>query len=110
MAVSPALKDFLCRLIVAERLPRPADEQWARLIERISVPGKIAEIDEETYFYFLEVLPPKFMGSGLFAFAEGAEPLRLFRKSDGQFYCRQLTWEETETFCNLAHMSFPYWF
>src|SRR5437016_3633261 len=109
MAVTSAFKHYLSQLSVAEHLPRPANEEWAALIGRISVPGTIADIDEETFSYFLDVLPPKFQCAGLFAFAEGAEELRIFWKSGGQFFSRQLTWDETKTFCNVAGMSFPYW-
>ena len=80
------------------------------MIERTSGPSKNAMIDEETYLYFLEVLPPKFMQKGLFAFAEGAEELRLFWRSGGEFFCRQLSWDESKTFSRVAHLAFPYWF
>ena len=110
MSVSPTLKYFLSTMSVAPRVPRPDGEEWAGMIARISAPATIAEIDEETFFYFLEVLPPKFQSGGMFAFAEGAEELRLFWRSAEQHFCRQLTWDETKTFCSLAGMSFPYWY
>ena len=86
----------------------PPDEPWATLIERISVPGQIAETDEETYFYFLEVLPPKYQRGGLFAFAEGAEALRLFWQRCEQYFCRQLTSDETAEFCRVARIPLPW--
>ena len=110
MADLPTLGQFLASTQQAATVPRPEGEEWQALIRRLSVPGKVAVIDEETYLYFLEVLPPKFMKGDLFAFAEGAEELRLFWRRRGQFFCRQLTWDETKTFCRLARMSFPYWF
>lgn len=111
MPMSAALRHFLSQLNAAERVPRPEAEKWPALIARIAVPGQIAEIDEETYSYFLEVLPPKYQGGSLFAFAEGAEELRLFwQDRDNHFWVRQLTWDETKTFCRLAGMSFPYWY
>ena len=36
------------------------------MIARISVTGTITAIDKETFFYFLEVLPPKFQHGSLF--------------------------------------------
>src|SRR2546426_112399 len=78
MPMPKDLKQFLSCLCTAEHVPRPDNEEWSAMIARISVPGRIADIDEEAYFYFLEVLPPKFMGGGCFAFAEGAEPFRFF--------------------------------
>jgi hypothetical protein len=90
-----------------EVIPRPDDEQWAAMIERIHVPGRVCEIDEETYDWFLECLPPKWMGAG-FAFAEGAEPLKLFWKNAGRYFVRQLTWDETQAFCRLARIPLPW--
>ena len=75
---------------------------------RMSVTGRHAEIDEETWTWFLECLPPKFMGGGYFAFAEGAEPLRIFWKRGGRFFVRPLTWDETQVFCRLAHIPLPH--
>jgi hypothetical protein len=110
MPPPPALQEFLAHLKSAQRVPRPEGEDWSALIARITVPGTIAEIDHETFFYFLEVLPPKFQTGGAFAFAEGAEELRLFWRSGKQYLCRQLTWDETKTFCQLTGTAFPYWF
>ena len=102
------LRELLAKLHQAEIVPRPENEEWAALIPRITVPGRIAAIDEETYWYFLEVLPPKYQRGSLFAFAEGAEPLRLFWQKGEQYFCRQLTWDETQTFCRLARISLPW--
>ena len=70
------LGEFLARIQQVETIPCPAAEEWADLINRISVPGRIAEVSEDTYWYFLEVLPPKHMRCSMFAFAEGAETVR----------------------------------
>jgi hypothetical protein len=108
MPVSPALRHFLSHLMVAERVPLPEHEEWKEHVERISVAGRISEVSEEQFTYWLEVLPPKYMSGSLFAFAEGAEPLRLFgHDRDGRYWCRQLTWEETLTFCRLADILVP---
>ncbi len=104
------LQHFLSHLNAAKRIPRPDGEDWPALIARISTPSTIAEIDEEAFSYFLEVLPPKFQSGGTFAFAEGAEELRLFWRSGKQYFCRQLTWDETKTFCQLTGTAFPYWY
>jgi hypothetical protein len=102
------LRELVNQLQQAEVVPRPDGEEWKSLIDRISVPGTVAQVDEETYFYFLEVLPPKLQRWSLFAFAEGAEPLRLFWAKDEGFFCRQLTWDETQTFCRLARIPLPW--
>lgn len=64
--------------------------------------GEQFECDEDMYFYWLEVLPPAFMGKRIafpdgqtvlasFGFAEGAEPITAFWKSDGRFFGRRTT-------------------
>ena len=103
-----SLAEMIAHLQHAEHLSRPPDEPWPALIERISAPGPIADVDEETYFYFLEVLPPKYQRGGLFAFAEGAEALRLFWQKSEQYFCRQLTPDETAEFCRLARIPLPW--
>lgn len=70
-------------------------------------PGSVCEVDEETYFYFLEVLPPQLMEGGFFCFAEGLEPYMLFWRRTGQFYARQLTWDETRHIAKLASIPLP---
>lgn len=72
------------------------------MIGRTTVSGAIHEVTEETWDYFLDVLPPRWMGRGMFAFAEGWEPFRLFWKRSGKFFCRQLSWDETRQFERLA--------
>lgn len=108
MTAPATLRDYVARLKQAEIVPRPDGEEWAALIPRISQPGRIAAIDEETYGYFLDVLPPKDQHGGLFAFAEGAEALRLFWRQDGRHFCRQLTWAETREYCRLALIPLPH--
>ena len=108
MPVSREFKEFLSHLSAAERVPRPESEEWTDHVERISVPGRIAEVTEEQYYYWLEVLPPKFMTSSLFCFAEGAEAFRMFVKDPcARYWVRQLTWDETVMFCRLAGIPLP---
>ena len=104
---STNLLAFLAALRSAPIIPRPPHEEWSAMIARTDQAWVVCAIDQETYDYFLEVLPPKYMGHG-FAFAEGAEPLRYFWpvKPD-QFFCRQLTWDETKEFCRLAQIPLP---
>ena len=108
MPVSADLKHFLSHLMVADRLALPATDSWPEHVERISVPGRISEVTEEQYDYWLEVLPPKYMSGSLFGFAEGAEALRLcWQDRDGRYWMRQLTDEETVMFCRLALIPVP---
>ncbi len=96
----------LATLRATQIVPRPDTEPWDQMIQRISAPGTAAEIDEETYDYFLEVLPPRWMGQG-FMFAEGAEALRYFWKANGRYFCRQLNSDETTAFCAAAGIPIP---
>lgn len=102
-----ALAAIVGTLREATVLPLPEREEWADLIKRISIPGVVIEVGEETFDYFLDVLPPKWMGHGGYCFAEGAEALRYFWKSRGQWFCRQLTWDETTAFCAAAGIPKP---
>jgi hypothetical protein len=102
------VSEFVAHLQLAETLPRPDNEDWKDLIARISLPGRIAVIDEETFDYFLDVLPPKYQRGGLFAFAEGAEAIRLFWRKNEVHFCRQLTDDETTQFCRLAQIPIPW--
>jgi hypothetical protein len=101
------LREYVAQLALADIVPRPDNEDWGALINRISVPGTIAEVQEETYYYFLEVLPPQYQSGNLFAFAEGTEELRIFWRRQGRFFCRQLTFAETQEFCRLAGIPLP---
>ena len=107
MSASTTLGEYIAQVQQADVIPRPEGEDWSALIARIGTPGQIAAIDEETFWYFLEVLPTKYQRGGLFAFAEGAEALRLFWRKGDCHFCRQLTWDETTDFCRLARISLP---
>ena len=102
----PNLAAFHAALKAAPLASRPPEEDWSAMIARTSQTGVVCGIEEETYDYFLDVLPPKYMGRG-FAFAEGAEPLRWFWRAGDQCFCRQLTWDETREFCRLTRISLP---
>ncbi len=69
------------------------------------VAGVVQQIDEPTYWYFLELLPPRWMHGDWFAFGEGTGPFRLFWKTHAQYFARELTAEETVRFCKLSRTS-----
>ena len=69
------------------------------------VSGVVHEIDEPTYWYFLELLPPRWMHGNWFAFGEGTGPFRLFWKMHEHCFARELTAEETVLFCKLSRTS-----
>lgn len=101
--MATTFQEFVNRLKAGRVVPRPPDEPWKQMIERTGQLGRVCEVDEDTYDYFLDVLPPRWMGSGsIFAFGEGADPLRLFWQSGKERFCRQLSAEENATFCRLA--------
>lgn len=97
------LRMYLADLQAGPVAPRADGESWPRMVERISATGVVAEVDEDTFGYFLNVLPPRWLGRGGFAFGEGADPLRLFWTAGrGRFRCRQLDDREHQAFCRLA--------
>lgn len=59
--------------------------------------GGIVEVDEELFFYYLEILPPVFMYRTLyvagslrrisFGFAEGAERITAFWEEGNRYFC-----------------------
>ena len=61
--------------------------------------GRRIKVDEETFYYFLEVLPPASMrrtyrldGEDVrtsFGFAEGCEEITAFWKADGHYWCQK---------------------
>lgn len=65
-------------------------------------PGVIAEVDEETYFFYLEMLFPRWMGREGVCFGEGVEPYLLFWRKAGRHFVRQLTMEETQRFARIV--------
>src|SRR5437870_108373 len=95
------LAAFLLALKEADIVCRPEGKDWAAHVELVSVAGRTAVVTEEEYYYWLEVLPPKYQRGSHFCFAEGAEPFRLFwiEQRPEHFFCRQLTWDETIMFC-----------
>jgi hypothetical protein len=108
-ATTTSLGELIARLKRGEIASPIANDMWARMIARTTVPGRVCEVDGETYDHFLEVLPPRWMGSGVFAFGEGADALRLFWAANTehgrQYFCRQLDEAETRQFCRLAGVS-----
>lgn len=52
-------------------------EGWSAMIAAMNS-GEETQIHDSIYWYFLEVLPPKWHNHGGFVFAEGADPPTLF--------------------------------
>jgi hypothetical protein len=118
MATSTTLREYIAQLKRAPAVSAPPSDNWKEHVECISVPHRVCEVSEEDYFYWLEVLPPKWMRSSSFCFGEGYDPFRLFwaqraapawcrQNQTSRYYCRQLTDDETDTFCRLAGMPRP---
>ena len=109
-ATTTALGEIIARLKQCETVPLPDHEGWSAMIARTTLFGRVCKVAGETYDYFLEVLPPRWMGmgNGGFAFGEGADPLRHFWAANTphgrQFFCRQLDEIETRQFCRLARI------
>src|SRR3954451_20687206 len=104
--VSSTLREFVDALWGEPVHETPVNESWKETVARIRGGGN-QRVPKDVYFFFLEVLPPHFLWGSLFAFAEGQEPIKLFARVGKGYACRQLTWEETLTFCSLAGVSPP---
>ena len=93
------LWSFLQRLVdIDPHVPPKDDPPWYEM-------GKLYEIDEETYWYFLELLPPRWIHGDWFAFGEGAGTFCIYLKTAQGYFVRQLTDDETRTFCTLSGTS-----
>ena len=107
-ATTTTLGELIARLKYGDIVSRPANEDWKGMIGRTTTEGQICEVEGETYDYFLEVLPPRWMGQGGYAFGEGSDPLRLLwtahTEFGRQYFCRQLSEDETIHVCRLARI------
>ena len=93
-----SLWEFICQLVAVPAQPPSDDEApWFE-------PGIVYEVEEGTYMYFLEVLPPRWIEGNWFAFGEGAGPFRLFGKQQDTHFARELTDGETRLFCKLSRV------
>ena len=98
-------------LSAGEAVPIPeGGEAWSDMLDRIGTDGQIAEVNEETYWHFLEVLPPRFINESFFCFAEGMEPLWLFWRRGDRYYIRRLNWEQTYALSDLAGIRRDYYY
>ena len=68
-------------------------------------PGRVCEVSPDTYWYFLELLPPRWISGSLFVFGEGSGPFRLFWRRQGRHFGRELTDADTRRFCQLTGTS-----
>jgi hypothetical protein len=100
---------YIRELLDGEPVPMPDGEKWWDTVKRITVPGRVAEVNKEIYWYFLEVLPPRFLEADFFAFAEGMAPYLVFWADGDRYFSKQLTWKATERFCRSAHLLEDYW-
>lgn len=69
--------------------------------------GQVVEVDEETYWYYLEALPPHYFDGRDFCFAEGFMSFVFFFVRRGRYFARKLTEAETQKFCLLAEIASP---
>lgn len=74
-------------------------DQWSDFIEAMHSDDR-CEIDEEIYWYFLEVLPPVYMNKSVelvdgtkivadFGFAEGYEVVTAFWRAGESYFCQK---------------------
>jgi hypothetical protein len=98
------LPEYISALRHGEAVQLQGGESWEKMLERVSVPGQNAQVAEEMYWHFLEVLPPHWMQGSQFCYAEGIEPYRLFWRDEKSYFGRQLGWDETRTFDALVRL------
>jgi hypothetical protein len=105
----PSLERVYADLMSAEEVSeQSAYEDWDEFLDRISVSGRINEISRDAYLYFLQVAPLRLFGGNRFCFAHGDEPFRLFWSTEGRYFCRQLTREETHRVCDASGLPREY--
>jgi hypothetical protein len=102
-------REFLAKLKGGPTISgTPGEKNWKQHVKEISTPCQVVSITEDDWNYWLEVLPPRWASGSHFCFAEGDEPFRLFWTTrENQFFGRQLTIEETLTFCRFVEISAP---
>ena len=69
-----SLSSFLQERLRTEHAAHISSEETAPWWET----GRSVEVDEATYYQYLDLLPPRFMSGHLFAFGEGAGNFVLF--------------------------------
>ena len=94
-----SLWEFLRVLVDVEpQVPTDDDPPWHE-------PGKLYEVDEETYWTFMELLPPRWIHGDWYAYGEGTGPFRIYVKLHDAYFVRELTGDETRKFCELSGTS-----
>lgn len=84
----------------------------ADLSEPEDVGGRIREIEQHVYFWYLNDLPPRWLWRRCFCTSEGVRPFRLFWANESgcfvrrrRYFVRRLTWEQTYRICELARLT-----
>ena len=63
------------------------------------------EIKEQTYYEYLDLLPPRYMDGNMFAYGEGFGAFSIFWSQAGKFYVHHLSLADTEVFCECAGLA-----
>lgn len=66
--------------------------------------GQTVEIDQQTYYRYLDMLPPRYMDGDLFAFAEGAGNFVLFWRESTRYFAHPLSDADTAEFSALTRV------
>ena len=99
--VRQTLSSFLNDRLTVDGVPHEDDEHSPPAWE----PGTTIQVKEETYYAYLDLLPPRFLDGNLFAFGEGCGAWSMFWIQDGSFYLHHLSEADTETFRQLAGLA-----
>jgi len=94
------LNDFLKKRLRVDDVRSMADDDSPPWWQE----GITVEVDESTYYDYLDLLPPRYMSGSLFAFGEGSGNFALFWMQDKKYFVHQLSLDDTETFCRLTRV------
>ena len=67
--------------------------------------GVTVEVNEDSYFEYLDMLAPRYISGSLFAFGEGSGNFTLFWEEGDKHYAHHLSPVDTERFCKLTGVS-----
>ena len=103
---SQSFHEFMHELMSEDPVELPPwDLSLDEMISLMNQAVGVVRINKETWWYLLEVLPPRWMSGSAFMFCEGYDRFRLFWQRTDQYYARLLTEEQTVTFCQLTSTS-----
>ncbi|MDA7979464.1 MAG: hypothetical protein MPJ50_11930 [Pirellulales bacterium] len=96
---------FLRELKAGDAFAKPTETlSWQQTVAHLSREGRPIEIDADTWWEYLDLLPPRWMSvtGHAFVFAEDGNCFHLFWRTRERYFARLLTEAETDRFCRLS--------